>query len=131
MHRWGAQDGGVRVSDLRVGAAMAAGWYADPSMPGNGRWYDGTAWTNHVYVEAPVPSTQPETAKQVWRATTIAVRLMVGSLGAVFAIGGLLGLLNHSPSSDATAAGVVLAIGVVLLIFAAGLGVRPRSDRRR
>ncbi|MCW2956174.1 MAG: hypothetical protein JWO69_1043 [Thermoleophilia bacterium] len=29
-------------------AAIAAGWYTDPSDPANWRWWDGFAWTDHV-----------------------------------------------------------------------------------
>jgi hypothetical protein len=34
-----------------------AGWYADPSTPQQLRWFDGTAWTEHVH-GAPVASYQ-------------------------------------------------------------------------
>ncbi|CDK00525.1 hypothetical protein MIC448_260023 [Microbacterium sp. C448] len=38
----------------------AAGWYADVNAPGSERWYDGTAWTEHVRpVQTPLP---PEVA---------------------------------------------------------------------
>lgn len=39
-------------------ATPSAGWYADPERPGAGRYWDGTAWTEHRHVpgaqQAPV-----------------------------------------------------------------------------
>jgi len=46
--------GGVRVAT----AGVRAGWYADPRQPGQARYYDGTAWTQHV---VPLPTTDPTT----------------------------------------------------------------------
>jgi Protein of unknown function (DUF2510) len=34
--------------------APAAAWYPDPQSPGQVRWWDGTRWTDHVSVPAPV-----------------------------------------------------------------------------
>ncbi|GAA1476343.1 hypothetical protein GCM10009623_07890 [Nocardioides aestuarii] len=41
-----------------AGGGPAAGWYADPgASPGSGvvRWWDGSAWTDHVAGGAPAP----------------------------------------------------------------------------
>ena len=51
-----------RQSDDSAAAAVAPGWYADPSGSGVPRWWDGTAWTAHVAPghEVPVsPGTAP------------------------------------------------------------------------
>lgn len=35
---------------------IPAGWYPDPQAPGQGRFWDGTAWTDHVHVPGqPMP----------------------------------------------------------------------------
>ena len=50
----------------------AAGWYADVNSPGTERWYNGTAWTEHVRpIQAPVLPVQPATsaATSVYPAT--------------------------------------------------------------
>lgn len=44
--------------------SAAAGWYADPAQPDRWRWYDGTAWTDHVSTPAqpdpaPVAAAEP------------------------------------------------------------------------
>jgi Protein of unknown function (DUF2510) len=121
------------VGELGAGQPTAAGWYADPSMPGNGRWYDGAAWTNHTYVVpvAPAQPGAPDTGEQVRRATTTVVRLMVGFIGAVFAIGGALGLVSHSTTSDLIGAVVALIIGVGLLIVATRVVAAPPRDAAR
>jgi hypothetical protein len=33
---------------------MPAGWYADPWAPGAMRWWDGSAWSEHLAPAAPV-----------------------------------------------------------------------------
>ena len=35
----------------------APGWYPDPTVPGQQRWWDGTRWSEHV---GPAPATRPE-----------------------------------------------------------------------
>lgn len=45
----------------------AAGWYPDPDVPDQTRWWDGTAWTEHVNaaVAAPIAPTPPTPASSV------------------------------------------------------------------
>lgn len=44
-----------------MAAAPAAGWYPDPASPSSSRWWDGTAWTDHVQpaMVAAVPAAAP------------------------------------------------------------------------
>lgn len=39
--------------------AVAAGWYPDPYAPEKLRWWDGTAWTEHVHDPAPTSTPDP------------------------------------------------------------------------
>lgn len=41
---------------------MPAGWYDDGSTPGVQRWYDGTAWTEHLRPVAAAPAVAPAVA---------------------------------------------------------------------
>lgn len=46
-------------------AVPAAGWYPDPSDPARLRWWDGTAWTEHIHViQQPVVQSAAEPAQQ-------------------------------------------------------------------
>lgn len=36
-----------------------AGWYADPNVPGQQRYWDGTTWTEHVHQPSPAPTLPP------------------------------------------------------------------------
>jgi tellurite resistance protein len=36
---------------------VPASWYQDPNTPGQLRWWDGTAWTEHTHQPVPVPPT--------------------------------------------------------------------------
>ncbi|HMD44739.1 MAG TPA: DUF2510 domain-containing protein, partial [Acidimicrobiales bacterium] len=42
---WGASVGATLV----VAPSVVAGWYVDPSDPGQLRWWDGDGWTTHVH----------------------------------------------------------------------------------
>lgn len=58
------------------GSAAEPGWYAAPGMPGARRYWDGSAWTDHV---APEPTSPPS-------ATTTASNLLVVLLAIGIAI---------------------------------------------
>jgi hypothetical protein len=54
------------MSDFNVPAA----WYPDPGGSEAKRWWDGTAWTEHLRVpEPPPPSTRNEAWNDVWNDT--------------------------------------------------------------
>lgn len=44
---------GITMSGV---GTIPAGWYADPSVPGQQRYWDGVAWTEHTAPGAPVPA---------------------------------------------------------------------------
>jgi hypothetical protein len=41
---------------------VPAGWYTDPGGSSGQRWWDGTAWTDHLLPEAPAPAPTPPPA---------------------------------------------------------------------
>lgn len=41
-----------------------AGWYPDPANPDAARWWDGTAWTQHVRAGSPPPPAAVTTTTQ-------------------------------------------------------------------
>ncbi|MCL1899418.1 MAG: DUF2510 domain-containing protein, partial [Promicromonosporaceae bacterium] len=86
-----------------------ANWYPDPATPGQERWWDGQAWTEHVRLAAaaPVPAqvmsapgvsapaslTPPEPEKQPGRGGVIAVVMaaVVALAAVIFGVVFLLG----------------------------------------
>jgi hypothetical protein len=52
------------VDDRGQGGTPPAGWYDDPEAPGNLRWWDGQAWTEH---RQPGPSADHPTGAAVRR----------------------------------------------------------------
>lgn len=68
----GARAGGRGLDMTYNGAPPTpAGWFPDPGVPGQSRWWDGQRWTEHVQLVPPVlpaqpfagpPSEQPATA---------------------------------------------------------------------
>lgn len=80
----------------------APGWYPDPARdapPGRLRWWDGSAWSGHVYNQAPAvaPQAAPGYAPPIWATPTpkkpldkrivwaavVIVLLLFGSCGAL------------------------------------------------
>jgi len=63
---------------LRSRPVVGAGWYADPVVDGNERWWDGSTWSEHVrpYASpAPAPAAAPAglpTVRLSWKALDIA-----------------------------------------------------------
>ncbi|MCR2799480.1 Ltp family lipoprotein [Microbacterium sp. zg-Y818] len=89
---------------------FAAGWYADVKAPGTERWYDGTAWTEHVRpISAPgtvaaaptaphadavsAPVAPANASKRPWfkRKGIVIPVAIVGGIIVVSGIGGALG----------------------------------------
>lgn len=71
-------------------AAVPAGWYADPSAPGQLRWFDGIQWTGHVHATpqpvAPWPYGQPVGAAPV-RDRSVEALIPVNRTGLSIAAG--------------------------------------------
>src|ERR1700743_1304575 len=42
---------GKKIMTIEAQQTLAAGWYPDPAQSGGDRWWDGTAWTDHIRVE--------------------------------------------------------------------------------
>ncbi|PPF79791.1 hypothetical protein C5B96_12180 [Subtercola sp. Z020] len=71
-------------------SAPPPGWYPDPTVPGNTRWWDGTRWTHHM----PVPPAQRATPAAPNGFATAALVLGICGfvlMGIPFGIGLLLG----------------------------------------
>jgi hypothetical protein len=106
-----------------IPAGTAPGWYADPSNPGAGRWYDGTTWTSHVYLVAPAapsPSARaypsagaPATGGQTRH---VAPGLILIALGLMFCLGPLSALPGASSAGEAVALVVFVLIGAAVLV---------------
>ncbi len=60
---------------------IPAGWYADPTVPGAQRYWDGSQWTEHV--QPPPPPRSP--AKPVG-GTNYVVAFLIPIIGIVMAI---------------------------------------------
>jgi hypothetical protein len=56
---------------------VPAGWYPDPNAPGGQRWWDGTAWTEHVSGAAGYQPFAPATAPAGTRTGTVWIWLIV------------------------------------------------------
>ena len=98
---------------------LAAGWYADPSYPGNGRWYDGTGWTNHVYIVPPPPPTAQQQHAAELRAEgkgpwLTVVGWVISFMGACFMLPAI-GLTHSASTGDTFGLLVFLLIGGGLL----------------
>ena len=66
----------------------AAGWYPHPKMPGTRRYWDGSAWTDHV---APAETSQPAKsvgAFTIARGVALGIGIVVGVVWLVAAIAG-------------------------------------------
>ena len=106
-----------------IPAGTAPGWYADPSNPGAGRWYDGTAWTSHVYLVA--PTGPAPTARTYQRAGApagggqtrhVAPGLVLIVLGLMFCLGPLSALPGAGSAGESAGLVVFVLIGAAVLV---------------
>ncbi|WP_084127271.1 DUF2510 domain-containing protein [Demequina sp. NBRC 110054] len=110
-----------------------AGWYADPTMPGTMRYWDGAAWTQHVSpapgasavaVAPPAPRTGAGAAGKV----LLALGIVIGSLmllGLIAAVAIPIFLNQQHKAEDAQAQAAVAELGVAI---ATGFVEDPASD---
>ena len=94
-------------------AAVAPGWYADPHVPSQLRWWDGISWTQHAHPTVPV---QPMPVGYQWgapppRDRSMEALLPVNRSGLSIAAGyaGLFSILLIG-------APIALALGVAALV---------------
>jgi hypothetical protein len=95
------------------------GWYRDPRTPGQLRYFDGVAWTDHVSPEAPAA-----VAVQPWAAFPPTASSTAPGIGASPS-DPVHWILPTGRSWQSVAAGYVALFSIVLLplgIVAAGLG---------
>jgi hypothetical protein len=81
-------------------SSAPAGWYPDPHLPGQLRWFDGAGWTAHVHAAAPAtPNVAPwGSGPPAWpaeRDRTMEAMLPVNRSGLAIAAGyaGLFSIL--------------------------------------
>jgi hypothetical protein len=108
-------------ADRAPASGAAAGWYPIPDRPGAQRYWDGTAWTDHV-VDAAAAATP---APPVDRSRRRAVMVLIG--GALMAVGAVLpwetaSISGHTIKSEAgTSVGsgsIVLVAGGIIALLA-------------
>ncbi|PJI95146.1 DUF2510 domain-containing protein [Luteimicrobium subarcticum] len=92
-------------------SAHAPGWFPDPAVPGQVRWFDGARWTPHT---APA-RTAPSPRATVRRSTTVA--WVLGAAVVAFLVGGGLGALVVLAATSDDAGAV-----------SAGAGTNPSPD---
>lgn len=122
-------------------ASVPAGWYSDPSVAGQVRWWDGAAWTSHVGVAAPQPpghsvpdspSVQrpvptDSTTAAVWILATTPLWIVVGELLVLLASGSLT---TGNFSLDFTGGLTAVCVGVALAVILIVATVRDASRLR-
>ncbi|HVQ19183.1 MAG TPA: DUF2510 domain-containing protein [Actinomycetes bacterium] len=95
---------------------MQPGWYPDPSLPGQLRYWSGTQWTQDVQAAPPPPGDLVRPWWQQWWA--IILTLLV-----CFPLG-LIGVWQRK----GTSAGVKIAVSLVaLLLYSGALVARSRG----
>jgi hypothetical protein len=106
-----------------IAAGTAPGWYADPSNPGAGRWYDGTAWTSHVYLVAPAgpaPTAhaypRPGAPAAGGQGRHVAPGLVLIVVGLMFCLGPLSALPGTSSTGESAGLVVFVLIGATVLV---------------
>lgn len=87
-----------------------AGWYPDPEVPGQGRYWDGAAWTPHVhapgqpYPAAALPSAPPGTdGNTPWVWTIIGIQLVPMILLLLVPWGSMFAFDLDDPYASSTA----------------------------
>lgn len=55
-------DAASSTTIARDGSAAPAGWYDDPTLPGQHRYWDGSEWTAHTAVYTPAEPIARDTA---------------------------------------------------------------------
>ncbi len=118
--------------------AAPPGWYPDPQRPGQQRWWDGSAWTEHL-----APIAQHATASPPWQTgptlpyasfgqragaavidgLILSVPVVILIVAMVLVIGGItttsFGWIDDPPPSDGAAVGVSfgLAGGLIVMLL--------------
>lgn len=106
-----------------------AGWYPDPQRPGGLRWWDGTAWSEHVSATPAAGDSSRNWAMAAHLSALVAMALALAFVGplVVFLIKGnddpfvrdqAAEALNFQLSTllYAFVGGIVLAIGIVFIV---------------
>lgn len=124
-----------------------AGWYPDPTAPGQQRWWDGQQWSDHT---APGASGTPVASHAVPRLASFGQRLgaaildglilsvpIFGAMTALFVVFAVVAgaALDGSSGPGAAAFGGVLVLGVVMLaatvlplLYAVGFEGSPQGQ---
>jgi hypothetical protein len=68
MRREARQQGGAAMTEV---SGAAPGWYADPAQPDRWRWFDGSAWTEHVSAPVGPPAAPAYTAAPAYSGSTV------------------------------------------------------------
>lgn len=121
-----------------------ANWYPDPSDPLQWRWFDGTAWTEHVAPTTTSQAQQPQATtmtpgRMAVSPTPESILIRPGSPPIIFPWLGLLGLLSvgiiqiqdrQTGSATAIPALPIVVLSVLSGLLAAGFYLYLRSQTR-
>lgn len=116
--------------------AAPPGWYPDPQRPGQQRWWDGTAWTQHLAPIAPNTSASPpwqprpslpyasfgqRAGAAVIDGLILAVPVIILLVAVVLVIGGItttsFGWIDDPPPRDAAAGVSFGLVGGLVVLF--------------
>jgi hypothetical protein len=125
-----------------MSSSPPAGWYPDPNVAQQNRYWNGSHWTDHTAPTVAAPSSQPtpETPVEtpngggIRRLTTpqrvSAIAMIVLAIAAFMPWASLFGISKIGVEGDGIITLILAIVGAGLLAFSTGMVGRPRSPGR-